>query len=751
MTANGDAVLAAVATPELASILWRSDRAAYPSAWHGHVAFAHWIVEVARPRVICELGTQHGVSFAAFCHAVASMGMDTKCFAIDTWKGDAQTGDYGDEVYRDLQNFITEHYGNFASLIRRTFDEASSAFPDGSIDLLHIDGLHTYEAVQNDYETWRPKLSNRAIVLFHDVEIREEGFGVWRFWNELRYQYPSFTFTHAAGLGVLVFGANVDNSVKLLCAIKNTDQINNIRENFAKLSGVTQGQDIPRGSEAGPSTGVASPGSTHVERVAAANKSAITLSWAMEQIAPLLGRRWQAGEIAAELDRLNRFDPEFVIIRLYNNKAELIDKPMESRYERHDFIVERAGRFVRFLETLVIDTREPLLLGVFVGDGHIEDPKVPTFSFQKKSGNKSILLPDVDFFYYKFYDEYKSLDKKSFGEKRDEAIFVGATSGGGLITLDKLRRLDHPRIRSAVRFRGHDSVHFHLPRLVQYDSEHTLAAMRQMGFADGGERGWEEQLGYKFIISIDGNGATCSRVVISLLSNSVLLKYESDSILYYFSGMRPWVHYVPISADRDVEAALELLRARPEVFEAIAAESRHFAREFLSEGQVRAYATNVVRLYRDLCIGETRQELVATERSSIRILTHMRNVGDSSDDGRNWVMVPAADLWIEGFAILSEDYDLAQGLSYRAFDPKGQATAWVGCGEFCGTRGRSEPLSGFQLRLEGVAAAKFECRCYARFANGQEQEIPLGDGARVAGEPSPLLGMRIRIVPAFPR
>ena len=75
--------------------------------------------------------------------------------------------------------------------MRSTFDDALKHFSDGSIDLLHIDGRHFYDDVKHDYESWRPKLSQRAIVVFHDINVRERDFGVFRLWEELRDKYPA--------------------------------------------------------------------------------------------------------------------------------------------------------------------------------------------------------------------------------------------------------------------------------------------------------------------------------------------------------------------------------------------------------------------------------------------------------------------------------------------------------------------------------------------------------------------------------
>ncbi len=189
--------------------LWRPARIVEPLNWVEHIPFAFWLIGVLRPRSIVELGTHSGNSFFAFCEATARHGVPSHLTAIDTWQGDEHAGTYDASVFADVSRYRDANFAASAHLIRALFDEARPNFAVASIDLLHIDGLHTYDAVRHDFETWRDTVSNRGIVLFHDIAVRERGFGVWQLWDELSARYPAFAFTHGYGLGVLGIGSDM--------------------------------------------------------------------------------------------------------------------------------------------------------------------------------------------------------------------------------------------------------------------------------------------------------------------------------------------------------------------------------------------------------------------------------------------------------------------------------------------------------------------------------------------------------------
>lgn len=222
-------------TEKLEPLFWPGVRSGVISAWYGHVPFAHWIIGAVKPRLLVELGTHNGVSYSAFCEAVVRCGLDARCYAVDTWKGDDQSGHYGEEVYLEFRRFHDNRYAAFSKLLRCTFDDALVHISDGTVDLLHIDGLHTYEAVRHDFESWLPKLSDHAIVLFHDTNVRERDFGVWRVWEELRQQFPSFEFLHGHGLGVLAVGRSSSPMITALCSLTDPECVNVIRQRFSLL------------------------------------------------------------------------------------------------------------------------------------------------------------------------------------------------------------------------------------------------------------------------------------------------------------------------------------------------------------------------------------------------------------------------------------------------------------------------------------------------------------------------------------
>jgi hypothetical protein len=126
------------------------------------------------------------------------------------------TGWYNEDTFLGLKKFNDAYNSYFSELVRSDFSDALSHFGKGSVDLLHIDGCHTAEAVRDDFDSWRSRLSDNAIVLMHDINVRERGFGVAQIWECLRKEYSHFEFWHGAGLGVLSMGGPLPMSLETL-------------------------------------------------------------------------------------------------------------------------------------------------------------------------------------------------------------------------------------------------------------------------------------------------------------------------------------------------------------------------------------------------------------------------------------------------------------------------------------------------------------------------------------------------------
>ncbi len=174
------------------------------STWVDHLPFAYDLVEVLRPKLVVELGVYNGLSFFTFCQSMQENDIDGVAYAIDCWEGDEHTDAYDDSIYNDVAAHARDYYRGITYLLRMYFNEALQHFEDNSIELLHIDGLHTYDAVKEDFTNWYPKVKPGGIILFHDVMARIKDFGAWKFFQELEVEHEEiFKFDHGFGLGVL--------------------------------------------------------------------------------------------------------------------------------------------------------------------------------------------------------------------------------------------------------------------------------------------------------------------------------------------------------------------------------------------------------------------------------------------------------------------------------------------------------------------------------------------------------------------
>jgi hypothetical protein len=298
-------------------------------------------------------------------------------------------------------------------------------------------------------------------------------------------------------------------------------------------------------------------------------------------------------DFSAKFDEMNKTHPTVFLLDIRKTKVSLQEKPSSLDVEETD--LARIELYRAFIEECVSKyaCQISTTLAIDISDYPSSYYHVPVLTFQKRRSSPNILIPDVDFFYY---DWYKGAPADlSFKEKTPGAIFAGSSTGG-YVTESTLSEPDMTRIQLASKLLGHPDISFHIAAAVQCVSPEVQRRLESQPYFSG-YIPWQKQLEKRFIISVDGNGATCSRVVFTLMSNSVLLKFNSESLLFYFHGLKPFEHFIPVADISDIESILDLDKKGCIDRRQISKQAKRFRRRFLNKNAVRQYMIFVLTEY----------------------------------------------------------------------------------------------------------------------------------------------------------
>jgi hypothetical protein len=99
-----------------------------------------------------------------------------------------------------------------------------------------------------------------------------------------------------------------------------------------------------------------------------------------------------------------------------------------------------------------------------------------------------------------------------------------------------------------------------------------------------------DSVAWRYLIDVDGNSSSWSRLRWLLRSGSLVLKQSSDFLQWYYRWLEPRRHYVPVAHDlTDVVATVEWARINDGAARAIAEQGRRFAHAHLGRAEAFLY------------------------------------------------------------------------------------------------------------------------------------------------------------------
>lgn len=492
----------------------------------------------------------------------------------------------------------------------------------------------------------------------------------------------------------------------------------------------------------------------------ATQRDDVLMAWAQREMAPWLLTPVGMGDAAREFEELNVNESWAFVYDFVDGNVTLRPKPDATAptgpdsAEVSDMLRRRAQAYLVFFRASLRLLPDGFTTTLCIGlrDALVSQYGVPVFCFQKQAGEASVLLPDVDLLSAETLTGLENTDTLPYDAKTPTAVFVGSTTGG-TITAEVARACALPRLRAARYFTGHPKVDFGLPKIVQH-TEGVDDILRGYAFCQAPRLNWQQQFQHRFILSMDGNGATCSRVAIALNSNSVLFKYDSPNLLFYFGGLQPWLHYVPIAEDREVERIIGMEALAPEKFRRIADNGHAFAQTYLSEAALLRYTAMLLQLYASALGADADAEHAsgiprigksAGYAAATSIVAHVQDLGDVTGQLDTWSGERASGSAVEGFAIFLAENLPKEQFFYQAVLEDGSLSEPAGPNAYCGTRGEALPIYGLCITTRGAFAELYEVIYEAAFVDGSRVGPVVAGTVCQAETAVPLEAFRISI------
>jgi hypothetical protein len=124
--------------------------------------------------IFVEMGVWKGKSVAYLGVEIINSKKNIKCYAIDTFTGSQEAIQQSHPDIKDLYNIFLNNIEPIKDVVvsvKKASIDAVKDFKDKSIDIIFIDGDHSYEEVNRDIHIWFPKVKDGGIIAGHDYSL----------------------------------------------------------------------------------------------------------------------------------------------------------------------------------------------------------------------------------------------------------------------------------------------------------------------------------------------------------------------------------------------------------------------------------------------------------------------------------------------------------------------------------------------------------------------------------------------------